>query len=85
LHFGAANAIGSAISKVSGTNEKLVSYDENSREEVLEKLKIEAINMAVEAGAIRETVEIVEVEEVPLAYYQGNTCKVKIKAAGDLS
>lgn len=27
-HFGCANAIGSAISKVSGTYEKLVDYDE---------------------------------------------------------
>ena len=40
--------------------------------------------MAVESGAIRETVEIIEVEDVPLAYYPGNTNRVKIKAAGDL-
>ena len=42
------------------------------------------IDMAVQAGAIRETVEIIEVEDVPLAYYPGNTNRVKIKAAGDL-
>ena len=40
--------------------------------------------MAVQAGAIRETVEIIEVEDVPLAYYPGNTNRVKIKAAGNL-
>lgn len=83
-HFGCANAIGSAISKVSGTYEKLIDYNEVPREEALEHAKQEAVEMAVEAGAVRETVEIIEVEDVPLAYYAGNTNRVKIKAAGDL-
>ena len=84
-HFGCANAIGSAISKVSGTYEKLMNYDELPREQSLEKAKKEAIELAVEAGAVRDTVEIIEMEDVPLAYYPGNTNRVKIKAAGDLS
>ncbi len=83
-HFGCANAIGSAISKVSGTYEKLMNYDELPREESLEQARQEAIEMAVSAGAKRETVEIIEMEDVPLAYYPGNTNRVKIKAAGDL-
>ena len=84
-HFGCANAIGSAISKVSGTYEKLMNYDELPREQSLEKAKLEAIELAVEAGAIRETVEIIEMEDVPLSYYPGHTNRVKVKAAGDLS
>ena len=84
-HFGCANAIGSAISKVSGTYEKLMNYDELPREQSLEKAKQEAIALAVEAGAVESTVEIIEMEDVPLAYYPGNTNRVKIKAAGDLS
>lgn len=84
-HFGCANAIGSAISKVSGTFEKLINYDEIPRDKALEKAKAEAVDLAVAAGAIRETVEIIEVEDVPLAYYAGNTNRVKIKAAGDLA
>ncbi|MGN0186098.1 MAG: hydantoinase/oxoprolinase N-terminal domain-containing protein [Aristaeellaceae bacterium] len=83
--FGTANAIGSAISKVSGTYEALINYDELPREQALEKAKAEAVDMAVSAGAIRETVEIIEVEDVPLAYYPGNTCRVKVKAAGELA
>ena len=83
-HFGCANAIGSAISKVSGTFEKLINYDDIPREEALAKAKEEAADMAVEAGAMRETVEIIDIEDVPLAYYPGNTSRVKIKAAGDL-
>ena len=50
----------------------------------MEKAKQEAIEMAVSAGAKRETVEIIEMEDVPLAYYPGNTCRVKVKSAGEL-
>lgn len=83
-HFGCANAIGSAVSKVSGTYEQLINYDEIPREQALEHAKAEAVKLAVESGAIEDTVEIIEVEDVPLAYYAGNTNRVKIKAAGDL-
>ena len=84
-HFGCANAIGSAISKVSGTFEQLMNYDELPRDKALAQAKAQAVELAVAAGAIRETVEIVEVEDVPLAYYPGNTNRVKVKAAGDLA
>ena len=82
---GVANAIGSAISKVSGTYEQLIDYNETPREKALEKARAEAIELAVAAGAIPETVEIIDAEDVPLQYYPGNTCRVKIKAAGDLA
>ena len=82
---GVANAIGSAISKVSGTCEKLIDYNEIPREEALAQVKAEEAELAVKAGAIRESVEIIDVEDVPLQYYPGNTCRVKVKAAGDLA
>lgn len=83
-HFGTANAIGSAISKVSGTYEKLINYDEVPRDEALAQAREEAVKTAVAAGADESTVEIIDVEDVPLAYYPGNTNRVKIKAAGEL-
>jgi N-methylhydantoinase A/oxoprolinase/acetone carboxylase beta subunit len=83
-HFGCANAIGSAISKVSGTLETLINYDEIPRDQALADAKNAAIEMAVEAGAKRDTVEIIDVEDVPLQYYPGNTNRVKVKAAGEL-
>jgi len=82
---GVANAIGSAISKVSGNYEQLIDYNVVPRDEALEKARADAIELAVAAGAIRETVEIIDVEDVPLQYYPGNTARVKIKAAGDLA
>lgn len=82
---GVANAIGAAISKVSGTHEELIDYLVVPRDEALARARETAIRLAREAGAIEDTIEIVDVEDVPLQYYPGNTCRVKIKAAGDLA
>lgn len=82
---GVANAIGSAISKISGNYEGLVDYLATPREQALEEAKREATELAVRAGAIRETVEIIDMEDTPLQYYPGNTNRVKVKAAGDLA
>ena len=84
-HAGCANAIGSAISKVSGVYEALVDYDKAPRDEALAQARTAAIEAAVEAGAIRDTVEIIDAEDVPLQYYPGHTNRVKVKAAGDLA
>lgn len=83
-HFGVANAVGGAISKVSGSFEGLFDYEKVRREEALAQARIRAVEQAVQAGALPETVEIVDLEEVPLAYHPGRTSRVKVKAAGDL-
>ena len=83
-HFGVANAIGGAISKVSGSFEGLFDYDRADRASSLETARNQAVARAVRAGAKPGTVEIVEVEEVPLAYHPGRTSRIKVKAAGDL-
>jgi len=56
-----------------------------SRDEALAQAKREATDKAVAAGAAPETVEIVEVEEVPLAYLPGNATRIMVKAVGDLA
>ena len=78
------DAIGSAIPKVSGVSEKLVDYEETNREEALEHARQEAIAAAVRAGADESTAEIIDSEDVPLAYYPGKTSRIRVKAAGDL-
>ena len=83
-HAGCANAIGSAISKVSGTYAALVDYDVTPRDEALAIARAAAVDAAVEAGAVRDTVEIIDAEDVPLASYPGHTNRVKVNAAGDL-
>ena len=62
-----------------------MDYNEIPREQALAQVKAEAVELAVNAGAVRESVEIIDVEDVPLQYYPGNTGRVKVKAAGDLA
>ena len=82
---GVANAIGSAISQISGEIEKIYSINKENREEILKQAKELAISETIKAGADSEKVEIVDMESVPLAYLPGNATRVKIKAAGDLA
>lgn len=83
--FPVANAIGSAISQVSGTFEKLFSLDSISRDEALTQSKEEAIKIAIKAGADPNSIDIVDVEDIPLAYHPGNAISIKVKAVGNLS
>ena len=55
-----------------------------SREEALKLAKEEATNKAIEAGGDPKSIEIVDIEEIPLAYLPSNALRIKIKAVGDL-
>lgn len=83
-HFEVANAIGSAIAQVSGEVEKLYSLENMTREEAVADAKELAIQDAKDAGAEPTSIEIVDIEDVPLAYLPGNVTRVHVKAAGNL-
>lgn len=83
-HFPVANAIGAAIAQVGGQVDRVVSLDELPRAEAMAAARREAVDRCVAAGAGRDSVEIVEVEEVPLAYLPSNAVRIKVKAVGDL-
>ena len=83
-NFGEANAVGSAISQASGQIERVFSLDKLGRAETLEVAKGLATEEAIKAGADPDSIQIVEVEDVPLAYLPGNATRVRVKAVGDL-
>lgn len=83
-HFAVANAIGAAIGQVGGEVDRVFSLDTVGREEALETARREAVERAAEAGAGRDTVRIVDVDEVPLAYLPGSATRIRVKAVGDL-
>jgi N-methylhydantoinase A/oxoprolinase/acetone carboxylase beta subunit len=84
-HFDVANAIGAAIAQVSGQVERVLALEGIDRDEALAGARDEAVGKAVGAGADPATVEIVEMEEVPLAYLPGNATLIRAKAVGDLA
>lgn len=83
-HAGVANAIGAAIAQVSGTVDRVFSYEALGRDKVLEQAREEAAGNAVAAGASASTVAITEVEELPIQYLPGRAVRVRVKAVGDL-
>lgn len=84
-HSGVANAIGAAIAQVSGQIEKVYALAEIGREKALELAKEKAISEAVNAGADPDSIVIVDIEDIPLAYMPGNATRIRVKAAGDLA
>ncbi len=84
-HADVANAIGAAIAQVGGQVEKVYSLESVTREEALASARDEAREKAITAGADPASVEVVEVEEVPLTYLPSNAIRVRIKAVGDLA
>ncbi|MDA0769856.1 MAG: hydantoinase/oxoprolinase family protein [Chloroflexi bacterium] len=80
-----ANAIGAAMAQVGGQVEKVYSLAEYGRLEALEAAQREAEDKAVAAGADRETLQVVELEEVPLSYLPSNATRIRIKVVGDLT
>ena len=84
-HAGVANAIGAAIAQVGGQVERVYSLEQTGREQAIQDCSSAAAERAIAAGADPATIEIVEVDEVPLAYVPSSATLVRVKAVGNLS
>ena len=84
-HADVANAIGAAIAQVGGQVERVYSLDQGGREQAIADCSAAAVDKAVAAGADRESVEIVEIDEVPLTYVPSSATLVRVKAVGNLA
>ena len=84
-NYDVANAIGVAIAPVSAEIDRLFSYTQFSRQEALQEAQKMAMDKARMAGADPNNTEIVEVEEIAMAYLPEHAVRIKVKAAGPLS
>jgi len=80
-HGGVANAVGAAIAQVSGEVDQVFSG--LGREEALERASGIARDRAIAAGADREHLRVVDVEDLPLAYLPGDARRVRVKVVGE--
>ncbi|KAF5012672.1 hypothetical protein FDECE_1303 [Fusarium decemcellulare] len=85
IHQGAANAVGAAIAKVSGEIDIVEIPEGRSEKEVIDAACAKAIDLAVQKGASREDVQIVEINKMPLQYTPNGAMRVQIRAVGHLS
>ena len=83
-HAAVANAIGAAIAQVGGEIDRVFSLDGTNRAEIVARAREDAVAKAVEAGAKADTVEVVDVDEIPLTYLPGNATRMRVKAVGEL-
>ncbi len=83
-HFAVANAVGAAIAQVSGEVDRVYSLAEMARADALADAQAKATEAAIAAGARPDTIEVVDVEDVPLAYLPGDATRVRVKVVGAL-
>jgi N-methylhydantoinase A/oxoprolinase/acetone carboxylase beta subunit len=83
-HFAVANPVGAAIAQVSGEIDRVYSLASMTRANALADAEGKAREVATAAGARSEKIEVVDVEDVPLAYLPGNATRVRVKVVGEL-
>jgi hypothetical protein len=83
-HAEVANAIGAAMAQASGHVERVVHFRDGTHADVVREASDAAYFQAVLAGADPERIEIVEVEEVPLAYLGHRAARIRVRALGPL-
>jgi N-methylhydantoinase A/oxoprolinase/acetone carboxylase beta subunit len=83
--FDVANAVGAAIGTISGQVDRIYQTTSRTREVILDEAMAEAREQAVRAGADARQVEIVELEDIPIAYMTNPALRVRAKAAGPLA
>ena len=84
-YAGVANAIGASIAQVSGETDRVFIYGTAGREAAIEQARSEAIEQAIRAGAQADSIEVLDIEEVPLAYVPGGAVRLRVKVAGTLA
>jgi N-methylhydantoinase A/oxoprolinase/acetone carboxylase beta subunit len=82
-HHPVANAVGAAIAQVSGELDQV--FQNMTRERAIAEARRLAEDRAVRAGADRATLQVVEVEDIPLAYLPGNSLRTRVRVVGAIA
>jgi N-methylhydantoinase A/oxoprolinase/acetone carboxylase beta subunit len=82
-HQAVANAVGAAIAQVSGEVDQI--FQNLTRDAAIAEARRIAEQRAVSGGAEAATLQVVEVEDLPLAYLPGNSVRVRVRVVGDIA
>jgi N-methylhydantoinase A/oxoprolinase/acetone carboxylase beta subunit len=82
-HHAVANAVGAAIAQVSGEVDQI--FTGLGRTQAIESAQQEAARRAIAAGAEQSTLEIIEVDDIPIAYLPGDARRVRVRVIGDIN
>jgi hypothetical protein len=81
-HQAVANAVGAAIAQVSGEIDQI--FQNLGRDDAIAAARRLAETRAIEAGADGASLQVVDVEDLPLAYLPGNSLRVRVRVVGDI-
>jgi N-methylhydantoinase A/oxoprolinase/acetone carboxylase beta subunit len=84
-YFSVASAIGAAIAQVGAETDRVYSMASMTRDEAMAEARSVTVQRAVDAGADEATVEITDIDEIPLTYLPSNAIRIRVKAVGDLA
>jgi DUF917 family protein len=79
---GVANAIGAAMARVSAVVDTIKSTEKQTAKDILAEISETVKQKTIEAGALPDSVQVVEVEDLPLQYVANKT-RFIVRAAGD--
>ncbi|MFK8254195.1 hydantoinase/oxoprolinase N-terminal domain-containing protein [Ancylobacter terrae] len=82
-HAGVANAVGAAMSQVSGESERI--FYGVPRDQAIAQTLAAARAQAVAAGAAEETLDVLDMEDTPMSYIPGDPLRVRVRVIGDLA
>lgn len=82
---GVANAIGAAIAQVGGEAERMLSYQDMPREDAIDLVTQTATVRALSAGADKDTIRAVDIEETAIPYMEKGATRIRVKVIGELA
>ncbi|KAL5326983.1 hypothetical protein ACEPPN_004672 [Leptodophora sp. 'Broadleaf-Isolate-01'] len=83
-YLAVANAVGAAIGKISGAVDMTVVPGARTIDQEIESAKALAIERCVAAGGNSKTIEVVEVDAVPVSYVTNGATRLLVRVVGDL-
>jgi hypothetical protein len=83
-HFEVGGAVGTTIAEIGAYAEGVVDLDIDDRDSAIVQVTEHAKDNAASAGAIRETVQVIDVEEIPFTYMPGKREKIRVRVKGQV-
>ena len=84
-HADVANAVGAAIGKIGAEGETVYSRGGQGRSAAHDEVRRQAIERAIAAGAAAASIEITEVDEIPISYLEDPIVRLRVKAVGEMN
>lgn len=82
--FQICNAVGACMAPVSWQIDRIYWLNDRTKEEIVDELTREALVEVERSGGVKDSIRLVQVEEIPFDYYKGEVIRLRVKATGEL-